>query len=465
MHLFFEKGRTRDHVYVGIVASLCGFMIASCASGGGPTLDLNKVAGIVSKSQYAFTTIDEQEELAIGSGLASTLLGAAPLVDNQPVQDYVNDVGMWLALQTERPELPWRFGVLETDDVNAFAVPGGYVFITKGLFLRLRDEGELAGVLSHEISHVIKRHHIAAIKKNAQAGIVSDAVGIAADQTGYNLDPFIGVGMELYARGLDKEDEFQADRMGVVIATRGGYVPYGLVGVLVTLNGINPQDNEFALMFKTHPPPRERIERLEGLMGPEFDRFATQAQLPQRLRSTQAVLRSESVQLANKDTHVEGVRRLHSADPASREVQSAPTQPVQGKLAFVTLGSADTVIIQMSGIGNNYRRYGVDETRLKNEITERLQDAGLTVQSNEKASGLPMAVLMDIKLHANYNTTTGVYSYLVTVNVTQNARGSTAIWTDALNNYARETDLKQLNGDILTIIDRFVRDYRAERGG
>ncbi|MEE9287862.1 MAG: M48 family metalloprotease, partial [Gammaproteobacteria bacterium] len=191
---------------VGIVLSLCSLIVAGCAATGGPTLDLNKVAGLVSKSQYAFSTIDEEEELEIGSGLASMLLGAAPLVDNQEVQDYVNDVGMWLALQTERADLPWRFGVLETNDVNAFAVPGGYVFISKGMFLRMRDEGELAGVLAHEISHVLKRHHIAAIKKNAQAGMLSDAVGIAADQAGYNVDPLIGVGMELYARGLDKED-------------------------------------------------------------------------------------------------------------------------------------------------------------------------------------------------------------------------------------------------------------------
>ena len=98
---------------VGIVLSLCGLIVAGCASTGGPTIDLNKVAGLVSKSQYAFSTIDEEEELEIGSGLASMLLGAAPLVDNQEVQDYVNDVGMWLALQTERADLPWRFGVLE----------------------------------------------------------------------------------------------------------------------------------------------------------------------------------------------------------------------------------------------------------------------------------------------------------------------------------------------------------------
>lgn len=450
---------------VGIVLSLCSLIVAGCAATGGPTLDLNKVAGLVSKSQYAFSTIDEEEELEIGSGLASMLLGAAPLVDNQEVQDYVNDVGMWLALQTERADLPWRFGVLETNDVNAFAVPGGYVFISKGMFLRMRDEGELAGVLSHEISHVLKRHHIAAIKKNAQAGMLSDAVGIAADQAGYNVDPLIGVGMELYARGLDKEDEFQSDRMGVVIATRGGYVPYGLVGVLVTLDGMNPQDNALALMFKTHPPPRERIERLEAAMGPQFDRFATQPQVPDRFQAIQAVLVSSSVQLARKAIEVEGIKRLQAADSTARPAPATSTQPGQGKLAYVTLGSIDTVVIQTTGIGKKYRRHGIDETKVQSEVTKRLQGAGLTVKNRNEAISSPMAALMNIHMHIVFDTNTGVYSYIVKVDVKQNVPSANAIWSDAINNRARATQLRRANDDILTIIDRFIRDYQAQNRG
>ncbi|MEE8513642.1 MAG: M48 family metalloprotease [Gammaproteobacteria bacterium] len=450
---------------VGIVLSLCSLLVAGCASTGGPTVDLNKVAGLVSKSQYAFSTIDEEEELEIGSGLASMLLGAASLVDNQEVQDYVNDVGMWLALQTERSDLPWRFGVLETNDVNAFAVPGGYVFISKGMFLRMRDEGELAGVLSHEISHVLKRHHIAAIKKNAQAGMLSDAVGIAADQAGYNVDPLIGVGMELYARGLDKEDEFQSDRMGVVIATRGGYVPYGLVGVLVTLDGMNPQDNAFALMFKTHPPPRERMERLEAAMGPQFDRFATQPQVPGRFQAMQAVLVSSSIQLARKAIEVEGIKRLQAADSTVPPAPETPTQPGQGKLAYVTLGSIDTVVIQTVGIGKKYRRHGLDETKVQNEVTKRLQGAGLTVQGRKNAIGTPTAALMEIKLHVNYNTTTGIYSYLVKVGVKHNVPSSTPLWSDARNNQVQALELRKIGDDIFKMVDQFIRDYQAENRG
>ncbi len=98
----------------------------------------------------------QKEEVAIGREIAGRLLGAAPLVKNKKLQKYVNKVGKWVALQSDRPDLPWRFGVIESNDINAFAAPGGFIFITKGLYLKLKSEAELAGVLAHEIGHVIK---------------------------------------------------------------------------------------------------------------------------------------------------------------------------------------------------------------------------------------------------------------------------------------------------------------------
>src|SRR5438128_1407145 len=101
-----------------------------------------------------FSETSFEEEVRIGRHLAANLLGAAPLVRDEPLQAYVNRVGRWVASQGERPELKWYFGVLETEDVNAWALPGGYVFVTKGLYRLLASESELAGVLGHEIAHV-----------------------------------------------------------------------------------------------------------------------------------------------------------------------------------------------------------------------------------------------------------------------------------------------------------------------
>lgn len=228
--------------------------------------------------------IDEPQEIQIGKGVASNLLGAAPLVANPRLQEYVNSVGRWLASHTDRPDLKWHFGVLDSPNINAFATPGGYVFITKGLFEKLNNEAELAGVLAHEISHVLKKHHLQAIQKGAKSGMLADMTKLAAENSkhGEILKHVVDGGVTIYARGLDKDDEFEADRMGVVIATRAGYDPYGLPAVLQTLEATNPQTSELALMLKTHPNPISRLNILEKLMTPTLDRFSSQPQVDER---------------------------------------------------------------------------------------------------------------------------------------------------------------------------------------
>ena len=249
-------------------------------------LDLNRVLDSVKNAAKATREIDEKEEIAIGRDTAARLLGAAPLVSDARLQQYVNHVGRWLASQTERPDLPWQFGVLDAPQVNAFAVPGGTIFVTRGLVARMRSESELAGVLAHEIAHVLKKHHLKAIQKSAQTALAGDALSMAMkDQRSEARDKLISVGTEMYARGLDKSDELEADRLGVVIAARGGYDAYGLPIVLQTLQAMNPQDSGLALMFKTHPAPAERLDALGEKMQPTLDAHSGQPQLAERFRS------------------------------------------------------------------------------------------------------------------------------------------------------------------------------------
>jgi predicted Zn-dependent protease len=247
-------------------------------------IDWKKAAETVKKVQKANAEINEPQEITLGEGIASNLLGAAPLLDNPAVQQYVNRVGRWLTLQTERPDLPWQFGVLDDNDVNAFAAPGGYVFITKGLLAQMNSEAELAGVLAHEISHVVRKHHLQAIKKGAQTELLSDLANDAIRSNGQDprLTKLVNAGTEVYARGLDKNDEYEADRMGVVIAARAGYDPYGLPAVLQTLQSLNPGDSSVALMFKTHPALADRLSLLDQEMSGKFANQENQPDLAPR---------------------------------------------------------------------------------------------------------------------------------------------------------------------------------------
>lgn len=251
--------------------SLPGFGKGSDKSAGGG-FNLSNVTNLVSNLGKATKETSVPEEIGIGKEFAATLLGAKPLVNDPAMQRYVNTLGRWLAMQTERTDLPWTFGVLDDPGFNAFATPGGYVFVTKGLVQRMRSEAELAGVLAHEIGHVLKKHHLRAVQKNAGFALVGDV--LTATGKGGNTEAraaLMNIGKKLYASGLDKDDEFEADRLGVVIAARAGYDAYGLPSVLQMLQRQNGGDGGYSLMFRTHPLPEARVEMLGQLMRDQFD--------------------------------------------------------------------------------------------------------------------------------------------------------------------------------------------------
>jgi predicted Zn-dependent protease len=213
----------------------------------------------------------ESEEIAIGRQIAGNLLGAAPLVKDDKLQKYVNRIGRWVATQSERPDLPWHFGVIQSEDVNAFAAPGGYIFITLGLYRTFQSEADLAGVLGHEVGHVIRQHHLKILQQSKWVEAGSKAI---SKQVGGNdkVQQIIGSGAEIVARGLDKDAEFEADRIGVVLATRAGYDAYGLPTVLQLIGHAAKDDDRVALLFKTHPLPEDRLNKLDAAMGDRFDR-------------------------------------------------------------------------------------------------------------------------------------------------------------------------------------------------
>ncbi len=221
-------------------------------------------------SGLALGGYSEAEEVAIGRQVAGNILGASPLVKDRKLQQYVNQVGRWIATQSERPDLAWHFGVIESEDINAFAAPGGYILLTKGLYRKLDSEAELAGVLAHEVGHVIRKHHLKILQKSK---LIDLGGKLISKQAGDNstVQKAIGSGAEIAARGLDKDAEFEADRIAVVLAARAGYDVFGLASVLQEIGHTAKDDGQVALLFKTHPHPDDRLDQLGQAVGDRFD--------------------------------------------------------------------------------------------------------------------------------------------------------------------------------------------------
>ncbi|MDD5451984.1 MAG: M48 family metalloprotease [Desulfovibrionales bacterium] len=218
-----------------------------------------------------------EEEVAVGRQIAGNLLGAAPLVKDKALQKYVNLVGRWVTNQSERPDLEWHFGVIDSDDINAFAAPGGYIFITRGLYRLLNNEAHLAGVLAHEIAHVVKQHHYRVMRQSRVVDLGSRLLGQKIGQDNPLIQNLIGSGAEIVARGLDKNAEYEADRMGVVLAARAGYDQYAFVEVLQQMGHYSKDDDSVKLLFKTHPHPDERLDHLDASMGDKLDSLKGEA--------------------------------------------------------------------------------------------------------------------------------------------------------------------------------------------
>ncbi len=226
-----------------------------------------------------FLPISTEKEIQIGRGIAATIAGRYPVSTDETLTRYVNLVGLAVASQDPRPDITYRFAVLETPAVNAFSAPGGYVFVTRGALGLMRSEAELAGVLGHEVGHVNARHVIDQIRKSDTMRGIRDIAGIQ----GTTLDRVVGTGADALFMGLSREDELQADSLGLEYASAAGYDPGGLAAFVGRLNA-HAGEGTLAEFFATHPKPDERIARLTAIAQREH--LAGGADLAGRFRES-----------------------------------------------------------------------------------------------------------------------------------------------------------------------------------
>lgn len=209
------------------------------------------------------TRADVEAEVQFGRTLAARILGRYPLHANQELQRYVGLVGHHLTANCGRPGLAFAFAVIDSEERNAFATPGGYIFVTSGALEQMRDEAELAGVLGHEIGHVSARHMVKALNihgvdRSAGAGLASLVGGATASVRGALQQSLARATEMLLQRGYAAADELEADEIGLFLAAMGGYDAGGLERFLRRVGSFEPG----ATAASSHPLHSKRMKLL-----------------------------------------------------------------------------------------------------------------------------------------------------------------------------------------------------------
>ena len=234
-----------------------------CVLPGAAWAQFGRIGDIMKKTE-AFKPISTEQEVAMGREVAAKMVAYFKVFENEKAAAYVRKVGQALAAQSERQDVTCHFELLDTDTVNAFAAPGGYIFVTRGLLETIKTESELAGVLGHEVGHVAGKHIVNQIQtgKMVQSGLKE--AGSLTPGSRFLDDLAKDILTRLIDRGLDHKDEYDADQRGINYAYAAGYRPDGLKSFLATLQPIVAQSAaNTSWLARTHPPIPERIQRLE----------------------------------------------------------------------------------------------------------------------------------------------------------------------------------------------------------
>jgi len=288
--------KARELIVIAVVLALLVLIGLGCSVIQKGTEAVSKVASSpVTKAAVAlrnsFADITEEEEYYIGRSVAALILSKYDVYQNDPVTQYVNKVGSAVAAYSDRPETfaGYHFLILNSNEINALAAPGGFIFITKGLLAQCRDEEMLASVLAHEVGHVASKHGLKAIKQSR----LMDTFKMLGSEAAAKYTPaqlsqltelFEGalsdIAGQLIEKGYDRKLEYEADKLSVKVSMATGYNPNGLAKFLEALSG-EAKKQGVKGWFQTHPTPEDRLERVKGQIEdlktlPEESKFRAQ---------------------------------------------------------------------------------------------------------------------------------------------------------------------------------------------
>ena len=317
---------------------------------------VNPVTG---RSELSLVSFTEAEEIKLGSqAYTPAVQQQGGFYRDRALENYVQEVGMRLARVSHRPNLDYRFRVLNSSVPNAFALPGGFIVLNRGLLTGLSSEAEMAAVLGHETAHVTAKHSLAGYQRALAANILLAGIAVGTGGKEWAMD-LSGVTASLVNNGFSREQEREADWLGIDYMVRAGYNPMGAVRLQEYFyreleGGRNPMFVEG--IFRTHPFSRERLENARARIA---ERYAGIARDPSytlnettfrnrtaRLREVQKAydIADEGDKLLREKRYGEALRKYEAA--ASREPDQAPFHSSVGRVRLIQkeYGAAETAL-------------------------------------------------------------------------------------------------------------------------
>lgn len=232
------------------VAIIGLLMLSACA--------VNPVTG---KKQ--FSLMSEQQEIALGAESDPQIISQYGLYDNAEIQKFIDLHGQEMVKVSHRPDLKFQFRILDSPVVNAFAVPGGYVYFTRGIMAHFNNEAEFAGVLGHEIGHVTARHSVEQYTKAAVAQVLLIG-GIIVSKEIRAFANEAQTAMQLLFLKYSRDNESQSDELGVEYSTKVGFDAHEMAGFFKTLNALSDGSSELPTFLSTHPDPLDRYAKVDA---------------------------------------------------------------------------------------------------------------------------------------------------------------------------------------------------------
>jgi beta-barrel assembly-enhancing protease len=368
---------TRTIATMAAVVALAGGVAAAgpAAPAGEPAPSPQLTSMLNKAQQFRELVITEGDEIKLGQAVSEKVRARYGVVQDANVHRYVTLVGAVLAVSTPRPNLPWTFIVLDTDGVNAFAAPGGFVHITRGALALLKSEAELAGVLAHEIEHVVQKHTVTALQKNKAIQLgASETLG---DKSVFNK--LVEKTTEAVMAGFGRKEELESDREGLRLSNNVGYDPHGLAAFLQRLSDRNKSATEKQGLFASHPEMQERLDLLAKQVTSE--KLASTATLEPRYRKFITYTPKAQTEIAKVESGSAGLASGGKSDkPAAKEPEKKEEEQPKKK-GF--------------GLGSLMKPAGGSESKSA-EVTGSGASRGVDTERNAKGGSNPALVQVNV---------------------------------------------------------------------